>query len=151
MRIFFVTDLHGSETCFRKFLNAAAFYEVDVLLLGGDICGKYAVPYWPTGDGSYTLRSDSGTRNVEAGEINRVVQSIRDGGGYPYQTTPDELAELERNGEALDALFDRLALESIERWVALAEERLRGVGCAANFARQRRPPRRSTLCSTPRQ
>jgi uncharacterized protein len=128
MRIFFITDIHGSETCFRKFLNAAAFYEVDVLLLGGDICGKYAVPYWPTGDDTYALRSDRGMSRVEAGEVDRVVQSIRDGGGYPYQTTPDELAELDVNGDALDALFDRLALESIERWVTLAEDRLRGAG-----------------------
>ena len=36
-RLFFATDLHGSERTFRKFINAGKFYEVDVLVMGGDI------------------------------------------------------------------------------------------------------------------
>ena len=38
--IFFATDIHGSEVCWRKFLNAAAFYKVDLVVLGGDVTGK---------------------------------------------------------------------------------------------------------------
>ena len=34
LRIFFATDVHGSDVCFRKFLAAAKVYEADVLLLG---------------------------------------------------------------------------------------------------------------------
>jgi Icc-related predicted phosphoesterase len=44
VRLFFVSDLHGSEVCFRKFLAAAKVYEPDVLLLGGDFAGKAIVP-----------------------------------------------------------------------------------------------------------
>src|SRR6266850_1478304 len=43
-RIFFATDLHGSEMCWRKFLNAAKFYDADVLICGGDMTGKAIVP-----------------------------------------------------------------------------------------------------------
>ena len=43
-RILFATDVHGSERCFRKFLNAAPLYEIDYLILGGDITGKLMVP-----------------------------------------------------------------------------------------------------------
>ena len=42
--LFFASDLHGSEICFRKFLNAAKFYEADLLVLGGDIAGKLVLP-----------------------------------------------------------------------------------------------------------
>ena len=28
MKVFFATDIHGSEICWRKFLNSAAFYKV---------------------------------------------------------------------------------------------------------------------------
>ena len=42
--IFFATDLHGSETCFRKFVAAAGFYGADLLVLGGDLTGKVVVP-----------------------------------------------------------------------------------------------------------
>ncbi|MBD0289951.1 MAG: metallophosphoesterase, partial [Thermoleophilia bacterium] len=44
MRIFYAGDIHGSERLWRKFLNAAAFYEADVLVLGGDLTGKILVP-----------------------------------------------------------------------------------------------------------
>ena len=30
MKIFFATDIHGSEVCWRKFLNSAAFYKADL-------------------------------------------------------------------------------------------------------------------------
>jgi len=43
-RIFFATDLHGSEKTYIKFLNAASFYKAQVLILGGDITGKVIVP-----------------------------------------------------------------------------------------------------------
>ena len=44
LRIYFATDLHGSEVCFRKFLAAAKVYEADVIILGGDFAGKAIVP-----------------------------------------------------------------------------------------------------------
>ena len=43
-RVFFAADIHGSERCFRKWLNAAQVYEADVLIFGGDIAGKVLVP-----------------------------------------------------------------------------------------------------------
>ena len=44
MRVFFATDIHGSEVCWRKFLNAGAFHKADVLIMGGDMTGKAMVP-----------------------------------------------------------------------------------------------------------
>jgi Icc-related predicted phosphoesterase len=43
-RLFFATDIHASNKCFKKFLNAAKHYEADVLVLGGDVTGKAFVP-----------------------------------------------------------------------------------------------------------
>src|SRR5437588_363153 len=37
MKMFFATDIHGSEICWKKFLNAAAFYKADLVVLGGAI------------------------------------------------------------------------------------------------------------------
>ena len=60
MKIFFATDIHGSEVCWRKFLNAAAFYKADLVVLGGDVTGKAMVPitahngYWQV-----TLRGET--------------------------------------------------------------------------------------------
>lgn len=38
--IYYATDLHGSDTCWKKFVNAGKYYDVDVLILGGDLTGK---------------------------------------------------------------------------------------------------------------
>jgi hypothetical protein len=43
-RIFLATDIHGSETCWRKFLNSGKHYEADVKVLGGDMTGKALIP-----------------------------------------------------------------------------------------------------------
>jgi Icc-related predicted phosphoesterase len=45
MKIFFATDLHGSDAAFRKFLNAAQVYKPDVMILGGDMTGRQVVPF----------------------------------------------------------------------------------------------------------
>jgi Icc-related predicted phosphoesterase len=51
VRICFVTDIHGSERCFKKFLNAGRFYDVRHLVLGGDITGKTMIPIERAGAG----------------------------------------------------------------------------------------------------
>lgn len=43
-RVFFTTDIHGSDVCFRKFLNAGKHFGADVLIIGGDLTGKQLVP-----------------------------------------------------------------------------------------------------------
>jgi Icc-related predicted phosphoesterase len=51
-RIFFATDMHGSEITFLKFLGAASFYKADTMILGGDITGKAVVPLIKRDDGT---------------------------------------------------------------------------------------------------
>jgi Icc-related predicted phosphoesterase len=128
-RIFFVSDIHGSDRCFRKFVNAARFYSANVLILGGDITGKMIVPLIAQPDGSrrcsyagseYTLRSKQ--------QIDEMVRNIKDSGYYPYLADPEEVEELSSKPELLNQLFKRLMKESIEGWMRLAEERLKGTG-----------------------
>ena len=42
--LYYAADIHGSERCWRKFLNAARFYQADVLIMGDDVTGKVLVP-----------------------------------------------------------------------------------------------------------
>ena len=50
-RLYFATDLHGSERTYRKFINAGKFYDVDILVMGGDITGKLLIPIIKGRDG----------------------------------------------------------------------------------------------------
>ena len=43
-RLFYATDIHGSERTYRKFVNAGKFYNANVLVMGGDITGKLLIP-----------------------------------------------------------------------------------------------------------
>ncbi|MBU4480563.1 hypothetical protein KKG48_03950 [Patescibacteria group bacterium] len=52
-RLFFATDLHGSERTYRKFINAGKFYEADILVMGGDITGKLLIPIIKEKNGHY--------------------------------------------------------------------------------------------------
>jgi len=49
---------------------------------------------------------------------------IVNGGFYPYECDAEELAALDADPAAVDALFRRLMTETLERWLALAEERI---------------------------
>ena len=53
-KIYFATDIHGSEVCLRKFLNSAKFYGCDTIIMGGDITGKMIVPIVNRGQGVHT-------------------------------------------------------------------------------------------------
>jgi Icc-related predicted phosphoesterase len=123
MKVFFATDIHGSRACWRKFLRCGEFYDADVLVLGGDMTGKGLVPIVREGDSYYTHlhheRYDLGESEVDAFRVR-----IREQGLYPFVVEADELAELQRNGDALDRLFRDEVLKAVERWVALADERL---------------------------
>jgi Icc-related predicted phosphoesterase len=124
-RIFFATDIHGSEPCFLKFINAARFYQADVLVLGGDITGKQIVTIERRGDAyhSHLFGQDRVAHTPE--ELAELEKHIRLNGFYPYVATADELDALAADPERVAALFSRLMRETVERWLEIAEERLR--------------------------
>ena len=49
IRLFFCTDLHGSDVCFRKFLHAGAAYQADVVIMAAD-AREDVVPVVAEGD-----------------------------------------------------------------------------------------------------
>lgn len=127
--IYFATDIHGSETCFRKFLNAGAFYGVDAVILGGDVAGKGLIPLTQGTNGGW--RATLFGKPVELGsedELAEFERRMRLQGYYPYRTTPDEVAELGKHGEALDRAFEKAIGRSVEEWVGLADEKLEAAG-----------------------
>jgi len=129
LRIFFASDVHGSEVCFRKFVNAGKAYKADVLILGGDITGKMIIPILQKEPGSYTADFSSRTwtiRNNE--EMENFMKMVRNSGYYPYLTNEIEFAELSGDRNKVNELFSELMLETVRRWVKIAEERLRGTG-----------------------
>ncbi len=128
-RIYFTTDIHGSEVCFKKFVNAGKFYKADVLILGGDITGKAVVPLIKETDDTFHCTFLGEFIKVKkGGELDKLIQRIRSVGYYPYLTSPSEAEELSQSKERLDAVFTNLMKESVRRWIEIAEQRLSNTG-----------------------
>jgi len=126
-KVFFATDLHGSETCWRKFLNSAKFYGCDVLICGGDMTGKAIVPLVEeNGHFSYTLAAER--QVVSAGQIADVEATIRRKGYYPLRVTPERLHRLDEDAGERAETFRQVMLDGVDRWMKLAAEKLAGTG-----------------------
>lgn len=128
-RVYFVTDLHGSEVCWRKFLNACKIYKADVAIVGGDITGKMVVPLVEQPDGSYKAKY-YGTEYSAKGdeELKSLIKHVRGAGFYPYTTTPEEVEKIHDKPKVLDKLYEDLALKVLRDWLVLAKERLKDSG-----------------------
>lgn len=124
-RVYFVSDLHGSEVCFRKFLNSAPVYTPDLLIYGGDILGKTLVPIFHDDNGGYRwYPTGHGAEHVTKEELAGVEKKIADSGRYDLITYPEEWARLQKTPDEMDAQFQKLALERLRHWMNLIRERL---------------------------
>jgi uncharacterized protein len=128
MRIFFATDIHGSEVCWRKFLNAGKFHKADVLVMGGDMTGKAMVPITGSGDSWTVTLQDQETHLGGEAEVAAMEKRIADRGYYPIRLSPDNMAAWQADQHLVDARFKAEMLGQVERWMALADERLAGSG-----------------------
>ncbi|MDQ6879083.1 MAG: metallophosphoesterase [Candidatus Dormibacteraeota bacterium] len=126
-RIFFATDLHGSEMCWRKFLNAAKFYDADVLICGGDMTGKAIVPIVEE-NGNFTVSMAGMAQTVGPDQVTEVETQIRRKGYYPLRMTPERLAELDRNADERTHTFQQVMLDGVARWMDMAGQKLAGTG-----------------------
>lgn len=128
-RVFFATDVHGSERCFLKFINASKFYKAKILILGGDITGKMVMPIVRKKDGSWRSQM-FGNEMVATSEEQtlKIEKEIRNSGYYPFRTTEAEMVELRSDKAKVDALFTRMMCETVTRWVEIARQRLTGTG-----------------------
>ena len=129
LTIYYVADIHGSEVCFRKWLNAAAFYGADVLIIGGDLTGKTLLPIYPTGGavGGWTATWKERDQRLETRrEVDELIRAARNEGTYGFVTTPEEVAEIRGSIERERETFARLKVAALEEWLALADERLAG-------------------------
>jgi Icc-related predicted phosphoesterase len=134
VRFFYATDVHGSERCFRKFLNAGAFYEADAILLGGDLTGKAIVPLVASNGGYQGHFLGEPFRVEEGEEADELERRIANTGYYAWRCAEEENAAVEGDPAAQHELFTRLIVERVAGWMALAAERLApaGISCYVN-------------------
>jgi Icc-related predicted phosphoesterase len=128
-RLFFATDLHGSERTFRKFINSGKFYNVNVIVMGGDIQGKLMIPIIKERDGHHRATVQGRVEHLSTEEELKTLMGKLDILGFYYKVMgEDEFRAFQSDPKSVDALFHKLARQKMSNWVELAEERLNGTG-----------------------
>ncbi|MBN1629588.1 MAG: metallophosphoesterase [Thermoleophilia bacterium] len=127
LKLFYVTDIHGSNVCYRKFLNALPIYGADVAVLNGDLLGKVLVPLVEKAGGRRECHlMGQYTEMTTPDEVAATKRVIENAGYYWVEQTREEYAAVKNDQAAIDALFKKRAVERIEEWLTLADERLAG-------------------------
>lgn len=134
VKVFFATDIHGSEVCLRKFINAGKFYGVDAIVMGGDLTGKMIVPIVEEAPDTFSAQIFGRKRVVDSDGLPALNKLIADAGFYAYPMTPDEVRSLRDSPTAVDELFRKLMNHTMSRWIDMAEDRLAGTGIECIFA-----------------
>ena len=128
-RLFFATDIHGSERTYRKFINAGKFYDVNLIVMGGDISGKLLIPIIKEKNGNYraTVQGTVQKFTTEA-ELQQLKDKLGLLGFYNQIMNEDEYNGFAADPASVDILFHKLARERLASWIDLAETRLKGTG-----------------------
>lgn len=128
-RLFYATDIHGSERTYKKFINAGKFYNVNVIVMGGDITGKLLIPIIKENHGHYRATVQNNVENLTTEEeLINLIERLSLLGFYYKVMEKDEYRVLSKNPSEVDRLFHQLAKERLTNWVELAESRLAGTG-----------------------
>jgi Icc-related predicted phosphoesterase len=129
MRLYYASDVHGSEKLWRKFLNSAAFYDAKVLVMGGDLTGKVLVPVVEHKPGRWVARvfgREQKARNEE--QLAELERRVRLNGFYPLRCLPEEFTRLSDDESYRKSRFREAMCAELKRWLKIAEEKLSGSG-----------------------
>jgi Icc-related predicted phosphoesterase len=125
LRLYYASDIHGTEVLWRKFLHAPSVYEAPVIIMGGDVTGKAVIPLVEEDGAIVAELFGVPERAVTPEERAALEHRIRSNGMYPHVMSAEEVervAELTVNER--EAWFAEVMLVTFDRWMALADERL---------------------------
>jgi uncharacterized protein len=129
MRIYFCSDIHASRKCWKKFLASANFYGADIIMVGGDITGKFIVPIVRQPKGYHTAKFMGVERRIDnKEEMQQLKLRIADSGQYWAEMAPEEQQWYAEDQARVDELFHKLVLERVTEWLEEADDKLRGTG-----------------------
>jgi uncharacterized protein len=124
--LYYASDVHGSDLCWRKFVGARRFYKVDALIMGGDLTGKAVVPIACGADGRYHATFLGEAHSGPADDLDRLLGAIRYNGMYPWQATPEEITAAANDVRIQHEVFEHVMLDELGRWLELAKAKLGG-------------------------
>ncbi len=127
-RLFYASDVHGSQLAWRKFLSAAKVYDAAALIMGGDLTGKAIVPIVAGPDGYLAEFQGRRQQLDDDRSVAEFEDAVRTNGFYPYRCDRATYEELKGDPERVTELFNGLMEDELREWIRLADKRLAGSG-----------------------
>ncbi len=120
-KLFFSVDVHGANSVWRKWLKVPDMYDVDALLLCGDLTGKSLVPiienkkkgirnafYFGK---NWKLKTDKETDEME--------KRIQDAGAYTLRCDEDRVKELQNDPTQVEKMMMQMIKDRMAEWIEL--------------------------------
>jgi Icc-related predicted phosphoesterase len=124
VRFLFSTDLHGSEVVWRKFLNSAKIFDLDALVISGDMTGKLIIPIFNQPDGTYKSTLFGEESILRESDLPEYEKKIRKLSYLPYRTTQEEAAKIAEDEDLREKVFERLQISVIKEWLSLVPQKV---------------------------
>jgi len=123
-KFLFSTDFHGSETVWRKFLNASKYFDLDALVISGDMTGKLLVPIVKRPDGDFDASLYGERYVLSEDEVPEFEHKCRMITHIPYRTTPEEVERIAEDDLYKEDVFEKMECETIRHWLTLIPDRV---------------------------
>ena len=131
LKIWFCTDIHGSNACFRHFLRLFDIQKPtmrpNVMIIGGDITGKELIPIKQVniiGGKRYEyINHDGKTKKVPEEGVEEELNYLRDGGKYPILCSHSEYLKLDCDPNFYKKRLDDERKKRVEQWMKLLKEK----------------------------
>lgn len=124
-KLFFSVDVHGADSVWRKWLQVPKIYNVDAMLLCGDLTGKSLIPIIKQKNGyhkafyfgnNWTLKTDKETDEME----NRIQAA----GAYTLRCDLEQVEELQNDPSQVEELMLKMIKERMYNWLELLLEKI---------------------------
>jgi uncharacterized protein len=126
-RVFYATDIHGSELAYRKFLNAPIGYETDILILGGDVTGKFLIPIITGADGTRRATVHGQRRELKTEqELQELIENLGVLGYYHVNLTETEFQATQKDQGIVNNIFNDEQRKRLVRWIKMADDKYQG-------------------------
>jgi len=126
-RLLYIADIHGSVPVFSKLLRGWKIFDVQNIILAGDLSGKAVIPVIQQPDGKYRCKVLGQTWVVDEKELPMIERKINTLGFYPYYTDEDGAQDL-LDPKKYDEIYMRLVKERLRDWIKKIEETFKDTG-----------------------
>ncbi|WP_291765978.1 metallophosphoesterase family protein [Caldivirga sp. UBA161] len=127
LKLLLVSDLHGSETAYRKLANAVKYYKVDAVIFAGDLAGKVLVPVIRIND-SYKIPLISEDKLLKGSEAEGKIKELRGSGYHVRVVTEEEYERMRNDKDYLNKVFNETLTNDIVEYLNVIDEKYRQQG-----------------------